>query len=142
MTDLCPHCHRPMPVVAESGLHTKIIDFISLKSGRKYRVGGANSRMINARLQEGHTFSDFEAVITYMAQKWMADSKMQKYVRPSTLFRASHFGEYLAEAEQYEQECKGRASVKVPPRAEQVQKPLTNDENLARLQALKKQIGG
>jgi uncharacterized phage protein (TIGR02220 family) len=141
MASLCPHCHQVMPTDPKVGDQSTIIEAVSKASGRKYRVGGANARSINARFQEGYYLKDFLTVIEYMRQKWSGDPTMQKYIRPSTLFRASHFGEYLAEAEQYDEECKGRARVRVPASADAHKKPLTDEENLDRLQALKQSIG-
>jgi len=65
-----------------------------------YRETTAVKRMINARLKEKFSVEDFKKVIDHKAIIWKG-SKMAEYLRPSTLFSATHFSEYLCESESY-----------------------------------------
>lgn len=75
--------------------YVEIIDYLNLKAGTSYR---ANSKItqshINARLAEGFTVEDFKTVIDKKCSEWLGDSKMQQYLRPSTLF-GTKFEAYL-----------------------------------------------
>lgn len=63
-----------------------------------YRETTAVKRIINARLKEKFTVEDFKRVIHFKAESWKGTT-MAEYLRPSTLFSATHFSEYLCEAE-------------------------------------------
>jgi uncharacterized phage protein (TIGR02220 family) len=41
---------------------------------------------VKARLAEGFTVDDFKAVIDKKCAEWIGDEKMEKYLRPETLF--------------------------------------------------------
>lgn len=56
---------------------------------------------IIARLHQGRTFADFEAVIRDRKREWKNDPKMSVYLRPSTLF-GSKFDGYLSVAKRRE----------------------------------------
>ena len=76
----------------------QIIDYLNSKLGTRYTTKGkANVRLINARLQEGHTVQDFITVIDKKYNEWGKDAKMSKFLRPETLFSAGHFESYLNE---------------------------------------------
>ena len=49
------------------------------------------------RLAEGFTIDDFKKVIDVKCAQWLNDPNMKKYLRPETLFKASHFESYLNE---------------------------------------------
>lgn len=73
-----------------------IISYLNEKLGTSYRPEGkAIERLLNGRLEEGYTVDDFKKVIDNMVSEWGNDEKMQQYLRPSTLFTATHFPEYL-----------------------------------------------
>ena len=73
-----------------------IISYLNERLGTAYRPEGkAIERLINGRLDEGYTVDDFKKVIDNMVSEWGDDEKMQQYLRPSTLFTATHFPEYL-----------------------------------------------
>ena len=56
------------------------------------------SGLINARLKE-YSVEDLLLVINHKAA-WLKDAKMKEYYRPSTLFRPTHFENYLNAAKQ------------------------------------------
>lgn len=50
--------------------------------------------IIQARVNEGHTLSDFKTVHRKMAKAWGLDNKMRQYLRPLTLY-SNKFESYL-----------------------------------------------
>ena len=54
---------------------------------------------VGARDEEGYTINDAKKVIFYKHLKWWDDNKTREWVNLKTLFRPSHFGEYLSQAE-------------------------------------------
>jgi uncharacterized phage protein (TIGR02220 family) len=75
--------------------YKEILDDLNSKGGFSYRPGKAVNEFINGRLAEGFTKEDFFHVHTVMVAKWKDDEKMSQYLRPSTLYRPTHFQEYL-----------------------------------------------
>jgi len=75
---------------------------INALKGTRYQTKGTAFgtivTTIAARMGEGHTEADFLAVIEDRWKRWSGEAKSREWVRPSTLFRPSHFAEYLAEA--------------------------------------------
>ena len=51
--------------------------------------------ILDPRLKDGYTAEDCKTVIDNMISAWGNDDKMRQYIRPSTLFRASHIDSYL-----------------------------------------------
>lgn len=54
-------------------------------------------KLIKARWSEGHRFKQFKIVHRNKALGWVGNDEMKIYLRPSTLYRQSHFDEYLNE---------------------------------------------
>ena len=54
---------------------------------------------IGARFDEGYTIDDAKKVVFYKHLKWWEDKKTREWVNLKTLFRPSHFEEYLSQAE-------------------------------------------
>ena len=72
-----------------------IIDYLNLNAGTKYRATNKTTQShINARLNEGFTVDDFRTVIEKKCAEWKGDEKMEKYLRPETLF-GTKFENYL-----------------------------------------------
>jgi len=81
----------------------EIIEFLNEKTGKNFKTANQSTRaFITARLNEGRTIADLKLVIEYKCKEWLHDEKMLKYLRPSTLFRASNFENYVVEAEREE----------------------------------------
>lgn len=77
----------------------EIIDYFNEKAGTKYKHSTKSTQTaINARLNEGFSIDDFKLVIDVKVRKWLNDPKMRDYLRPETLFAASHFESYLNES--------------------------------------------
>lgn len=75
--------------------YKEIIDYLNEKTGKRFKSGtDATKRVIRARFKEGNSLDDFKAVIDVKASEWIGDSKMEDYLRPSTLF-GTKFEGYL-----------------------------------------------
>ena len=55
--------------------------------------------LLRARFNEGRTVKDFITVIDKKIEDWLTDDKMNRYLRPSTLFNRTNFENYLNEPE-------------------------------------------
>jgi uncharacterized phage protein (TIGR02220 family) len=77
------------------GQAREILEFLNEKSGAKFRPVPTTIDPIVARLKSGASVSDCRAVIARQAREWNGNPDMAKYLRPSTLFRASKFEDYL-----------------------------------------------
>jgi uncharacterized phage protein (TIGR02220 family) len=81
----------------------EVLDFLNAKTKRVYRAldgrgqPTTNLRIIIDRLKSGVTVQDCKTVIARKHRDWATDDKMRQYLRPSTLFRASNFEQYLGE---------------------------------------------
>ena len=72
-----------------------IIRHLNEKAGTSYRVTNkATQEYIKARLSEGYTVDDFYKVIDKKCEEWRG-TKMEQYLRPSTLFNREKFENYL-----------------------------------------------
>jgi len=79
----------------------QIIDFLNLKTGRHYSVNSkAIQDILRARYNENRTIKDCKLVIASKCRDWLTDDRMNKYLRPATLFRRMNFDSYLVEAKQ------------------------------------------
>ena len=75
-----------------------IIDHLNLVTGFHYRVTNTETRkLIRARLKEKFTVEDFKKVHIEKARQWLKDIDRRRYLRPATLYNASHFEGYLQE---------------------------------------------
>jgi uncharacterized phage protein (TIGR02220 family) len=71
----------------------KVIDYLNSQAGTRYKHTDTNRKLINARLKE---YSDSQAfdVIAKKTNEWRG-TEMERYLRPSTLFNATKFEEYV-----------------------------------------------
>ena len=75
----------------------EIIGYLNKRVGTHYRATTRKTQaLIKARLNEGFTVDDFKQVIDNKAEAWLGDQKMEKYLRPETLF-GTKFEGYLNE---------------------------------------------
>ena len=84
--------------------YQEVIDYLNEKTGKTYKAVKTNNQLINARYEEGYTLEDFKAVIDYKTSKWKG-TEWEKYLRPSTLFSAKNFENYVNEAPRRSIEC-------------------------------------
>jgi uncharacterized phage protein (TIGR02220 family) len=76
-------------------VYKAIVSYLNEKAGTNYKHTTAKTRTaIHARLEEGFTLDDFKTVIDKKCADWLCDEKMEKYLRPETLF-GTKFEGYL-----------------------------------------------
>jgi uncharacterized phage protein (TIGR02220 family) len=77
--------------------YVEIVNYLNSIAGTSYKSSSKRTRsLINARLNEGFTVKDFKTVIKNKSDDWLKDKKMNKYLRPETLF-GTKFESYLNE---------------------------------------------
>lgn len=80
-----------------SDLYKEVIDYLNKKTNKNFKYTSTNSKKhINARIKEGYVLNDFKKVIDIKTNDWLNDKKMNKYLRPETLF-GSKFENYINE---------------------------------------------
>lgn len=76
-------------------LYISIVSHLNDRAGTNYKHTSSKTRTcIHARLAEGFTLDDFKTVIDKKCDEWLGDPKMEKYLRPETLF-GTKFESYL-----------------------------------------------
>ncbi|MGB0871369.1 MAG: conserved phage C-terminal domain-containing protein, partial [Flavobacteriales bacterium] len=80
-----------------------VLDYLNELAHKKFRPIKSNISKIQSRLNEGYTIEDIREVIQVKVLDWKASPKMNKYLRPSTLFNATNFENYINEAETIKQ---------------------------------------
>ena len=77
--------------------YKEIIQYLNSKTNKSYKFSAyQNRKLIKARWNEGYTFEDFKKVIDNKTNEWIDDQKMNKFLRPTTLF-GNKFDQYLNE---------------------------------------------
>jgi uncharacterized phage protein (TIGR02220 family) len=77
----------------------KVLKYLNKVSDSNYSHETATTySLIKARIDDGASFDDFKLVIDSKVDEWFDDEKMRKYIRPATLFNATHFESYLQTA--------------------------------------------
>lgn len=90
-------CNNQQSKVKESNnnIYMSIVDYLNEKCGTKYQNTAIETiQLILEKLSRGFTYEDFKKVIDIKAVDWLGDEKMQKFLRPSTLF-GKNFESYL-----------------------------------------------
>ena len=83
------------PKESHGNPYLEIISYLNEKAGTKFKFSTAKTRsVIHARLSEGFKVDDFKTVIDKKCAEWIGDPKMEKYLRPETLF-GTKFEGYL-----------------------------------------------
>ena len=70
----------------EPDIFSSVITYLNQKAEKKFKVTANHRKFMNARINEGFNFSDFQLTIDNMVKVWKDDPKMERYLRPSTLF--------------------------------------------------------
>lgn len=74
------------------------VDLLNDLTGSSYRYNSRKTQhLIAARLRDGYSIDDIDAVIRHQCHKWLGDATMQQYLRPETLFGPKFEG-YLCNA--------------------------------------------
>lgn len=79
----------------------KFIEWFNQKSGKRFKNVESNRKIIRARINEGYSKSELAKVVEFKSKQWKDDPKMNPYLRITTIFAPSHFGNYLNEANEY-----------------------------------------
>lgn len=88
----------PSPV---NDICASAIRLLNELTGSAYRSASKSTqRLISARVKDGYSLDDIETVIRHQCSLWAKDEKMQKYLRPETLF-GSKFEGYLNDARRH-----------------------------------------
>lgn len=111
----------------EKPYYKTIIDYLNKKASKNYKYTTKKTKThINARINEGFTIDDFKKVIDNKAEEWLNDSKMNKFLRPETLF-GNKFESYLNQkGSEYVGKFGNEIQFKPPGRNEE--NPSTGDE--------------
>lgn len=97
-----PSSGVPDPVTILSQAE-EVLTFMNTKTGKHFRVKHPNGtetenvKLLRVLFGKGYTVTNIIQVIANRRQKWDGDPKMQEFLRPSTLFRASNFTNYFGE---------------------------------------------
>lgn len=81
----------------------RVIQWCATKARKNWQARSPNGKptatadLVVARLKEGYTERQCMVVFARKFREWSADDKMAEYARPATVFRKSHFAEYLAQ---------------------------------------------
>jgi uncharacterized phage protein (TIGR02220 family) len=73
----------------------RIIEYLNAKAGRDFKFVKANIRFIAERLKEGATEEQLKQVIDMKCRDWLHDDEFTEYLRPSTLFNAIKYAQYV-----------------------------------------------
>ncbi len=74
------------------------VGHLNAKTGKAFRPTTASTvRHVSARLREGYTVDDLNAVTDFKCSEWLGDPRMAQYLRPETLFGPKFEG-YLQQA--------------------------------------------
>lgn len=84
------------PIKTTSPLADAVIDYLNLKAEKNFRKAPSSTKIIVARENEGYVLEDFMRVIDTKCNQWL-NTEWDRFLRPSTLFNATKFQEYLAE---------------------------------------------
>ena len=82
----------PDPETPES-----ILAWLNAKAGRSYRPVAANLDLIRARLTDGIQPWQLRAIVSRKVREWGSDARMQRFLRPSTLFGKEKCEQYVGE---------------------------------------------
>jgi uncharacterized phage protein (TIGR02220 family) len=79
--------------------YQEIISYLNNKTNKNFKhTSKETQKLIKARINQGFTIADFQAVIDRKSEKWLTDPKMVDYLRPQTLF-GTKFESYLNETD-------------------------------------------
>jgi len=79
-----------------------ILSFLNKKSDKNFKTTESNLKFIKARLVDYST-EELKRMIDYKVKEWKDDKKMNKYLRPETLFNATKCASYIEESKTKEE---------------------------------------
>ena len=80
-----------------SGTAELILADLNKLAKTNFRPVKSNLKLIQARLNEGHSFEDIEQVVARKCLEWRDNPAMAQYLRPATLFNAEKFNQYVGQ---------------------------------------------
>lgn len=90
------HISSSKKKIEATEIDKRILDYFNSKCNTSYRYKNQEIlKLIHGRLDDGFSEDDFKKVIDIKYEDWFDNPKMAKHLKPSTLFRPSHFEEYL-----------------------------------------------
>lgn len=82
-----------------SGIVDSVIEYLNEKCSKTFNTKSEKTKsLIAARVNDGFKVVDFFAVIDVKSSQWLNDFKMNKFLRPETLF-SNKFESYLQESQ-------------------------------------------
>lgn len=94
----------------EKDIYISVVSYLNEKAGTAFKHTTAKTKSaIHARLSEGFKLDDFKTVIDKKCAEWIGDPKMEKYLRPETLF-GTKFEGYLNAKTTGRKETNGQTS--------------------------------
>lgn len=72
--------------MTKSDIFKEVIDYLNLKTGKKFKYVERSKKFVNARVNEGFELQDFKDAIDVKTEQWLTNPKMSIYLRPETLF--------------------------------------------------------
>ena len=94
--------------------YKKFIEWFNELADKNFRNTETNRKLIRARLNEGYTKEDIAKVVRFKVNQWKDNTKMNKYLRFTTLFAPTNFSNYLQEVEDNSPEPQEKRKRKVP----------------------------
>jgi uncharacterized phage protein (TIGR02220 family) len=89
-----------------------VIDYLNDKAKKQFNPNSkATIRLVEARYRDGYGLDEFKRVIDLKVKNWLHDAHWKSYLRPSTLFNATNFENYLEES----RDKKAEEKVRVKP---------------------------
>lgn len=100
--NLTPSLETPEPARARkvnghSHEAVELLNFLNERVGKNFRPTDENLKLIEARLRSGVPAIRVRQVILRKWREWQDRPDMHQYLRPSTLFNATKFEQYLGE---------------------------------------------
>lgn len=77
----------------------KIIEYLNRVAEKKYRTDVISNRKVIGAIIAKYGSAEIKKVIDRKVAQWKGNSKMEKYIRPQTLFKADKFEAYLNESD-------------------------------------------
>lgn len=88
---------QPVYIDHYTEITIQVLSYLNEQAGKNFKSSNAKTKKhIHARLNEGFELDDFKRVIDNKVGDWAEDLKMNKYLRPETLF-GTKFESYLNE---------------------------------------------
>lgn len=80
----------------EDSAVARVVAYLNERAGTNFQATSkATARIVRARLADGQSEADLRRVVDVKCAEWLGDARMRKFLRPSTLFNATKFENYL-----------------------------------------------